>query len=221
MFFAHRSRGVGPGWKRSGTFGARHPPRQIQRIANTVPTIDTAVLFPFDASLVKPCLALFCLALVGCASESPQPYQVKNPAPLPIALDQRFEFRKTKEYFLDPMAPKFDAKTDPSVAFERYYRTYGAITALDTRDRLGVYLDFFWRAPKNSDVRVRLEYRQEKLHAFVQAREVHYPQAKSHNQTEFAIIGDDFADDGRVTAWQALLIVNDRVVALTRSYLWR
>ena len=62
---------------------------------------------------------------------------------------------------------------------------------------------------------MRLEYRQEKLHAFVQAREVHYPQARGHHETEFAIIGDDFFDDGRVIAWRASLIVDGRIVATT------
>jgi hypothetical protein len=183
--------------------------------------IDTKSLFSFDAFFVKACLVLFCLALIGCASQRPKPYQVNKPGPLPIALDQRFQFRKTKEYFLDPIAPKYDAKTDAAVAFERSYRTYGAITARDTSDRVGTYLDFFWRAPRDSDVRVRFEYRQEKLHSFVQAREVHYPRSKKLNRTEFAVIGEDYADDGRVTAWQALLIVNGRVVAVHRSYLWQ
>jgi hypothetical protein len=54
----------------------------------------------------------------------------------------------------------------------------------------------------------------------VQAREVDYPSARGHYQTEFAIIGDDFFDDGRVIAWRALLIVDGRIVAMRRSYLW-
>ena len=97
---------------------------------------------------------------------------------------------------------------------------YGAITALDQHQRFGNYFDFFWRARRAADVRVRLEYRQEKLHAFVQAREVHYPRARGHHKTEFAIIGDDFFDDGRVIAWRASLIVDGRIAAVTRSYLW-
>ena len=81
-------------------------------------------------------------------------------------------------------------------------------------------LGAYWRDRRKADVRVRLEYRQEKLHAFVQAREVRYPDAHGHYKTEFAIIGDDFFDDGRVIAWRASLIVNGRIVAVTRSYLW-
>ncbi len=165
-------------------------------------------------------LALLCLALGGCAATPPHPYQVQNPQPLPIALDPAFAFRKTKEYFLDPAAPRYTAQSDPSVVFERNYHMFGAITALDQHQRYGTYFDFFWRARRQADVRVRLEYRQEQLHAFVQAREVRYPEARGHYKTEFAIIGDDFFDDGRVIAWRASLIVNGRIVALTRSYLW-
>ena len=117
-------------------------------------------------------------------------------------------------------APRLTGQVDPSVVFERNYRMFGAITALDQHQRFGTYFDFFWRARRKADVRVRLEYRQEKLHAFVQAREVRYPEAHGHYKTEFAIVGDDFFDDGRVIAWRASLIVNGRIVAVTRSYLW-
>jgi hypothetical protein len=164
--------------------------------------------------------ACFCLALASCAAPIPKPYQVENLKPLPVASDPDFKLGKTQEYFLDPAAKPLTGQTDASVAFERAYRLYGAVTALDQRQRLGTYFDFFWRARRTGDVRIRLEYRQEKLHAFVQAREVHYLNARGHYRTEFAIIGDDFVDDGRVIAWRASLIVNGRIVDTTRSYLW-
>jgi hypothetical protein len=164
-------------------------------------------------------LAVFCFILASCAT-SPKPYQVEKPQPLRIALEKDFEFRKIKQYFLDPAARPLSGQIDPSVSFERSYRMYGAITALDQRQRFGNYFDFFWVARRAAHVRVRLEYRQEKLHAFVQAREVDYPDGEGHHQTEFAIIGDDFFDDGRVIAWRALLIVDGRIVAMRRSYLW-
>ena len=165
-------------------------------------------------------LAAFCLALAGCAGAVHRPSQVESPKPLPVALDPAFEIRKVQQYFLDPMAKPITAQTDASVAFERGYRMYGAITALDQRQRFGNYFDLFWRARRDADVRVRLEYRQEKLHAFVQAREVRYPHARGHHRTEFSIIGDDFVDDGRVIAWRISLIVDGRIAAVTRSYLW-
>ena len=151
---------------------------------------------------------------------------------LPVALDRDFEFRKTKLFFLNPTPPKAQvskfrsvargaAAADASISFERSYRLFGAITALDQRQRFGDYMDFFWRAKRDADVTVRLEYRQEKLRAFTQSREVNYPAARGSHKTEFQIIGDDYADDGRVLAWRCLLITGGRVVAENRSYLWK
>jgi len=182
--------------------------------------IDTGTHFPFDARVVRIPLALLCLILASCAGAPPQPYQVEKPQPLPVALDKDFEFRKVLQYFLDPKAKPISGQVNAAVSFERGYRMYGAITALDQHQRFGNYFDFFWQARRTADVRVRLEYRQENLHAFVQAREVSYPHARGHYKTEFAIIGDDFFDDGRVISWRATLIVNGRIVATRRSYLW-
>ncbi len=169
--------------------------------------------------IVRILLAAFALFLAGCAGAPPKPYQVAQPGSLPLAPDSAFEIRKLGQYFLDPAA-RITGQIDASVAFERGYRSFGAVTALDQRQRYGNYYDLFWVARRSADVRVRLEYRQEKLHSFVQAREVRYPQAHGHYRTEFAVIGDDFFDDGRVIAWRASLVVDGRIVATRRSYLW-
>ena len=146
--------------------------------------------------------------------------QVEHLKPLPIALDPAFSFRKTIQYFLDPTAKPVNPGVNAAVAFERSYRLYGSLTALDSRQRLGNYYTIFWRADRRADVTVRFEYRQEKLHAFTQAREITYPGAKGTVRTVFAIIGDDFTNDGRVIAWRESLIVNGQIVAMNRSYLW-
>jgi len=79
---------------------------------------------------------------------------------------------------------------------------------------------FFWRVKRPSDVTVRLEYRQEKLHEHTQAQEITYRNVRGTNKTEFKVIGDDYFDDGRVIAWRCLLIANGRIVAENRSFLW-
>jgi hypothetical protein len=137
---------------------------------------------------------------------------------LPLALNDDFEFRKTKLFHLTPAPPP--GVQDAAIRFERDYRLFGAVTGLDQRQRFGHYFDFFWRAKRNANVTVRLEYRQEKLRGFVQAREVNYANVRGNEKTEFAIVGDDYFDDGRVIAWRCLLIENGRIVGLTRSYLW-
>jgi hypothetical protein len=156
-------------------------------------------------------------------------------------LSDDFEFRKTKLFFLGEQGSKAKTQTrsstklnsssrdanqgnsvsqDSSIAFERPYRLFGALTKLDQHQRYGNYFDFFWRAKRLADVTVRLEYRQEKLHDFVQAQEISYNNVHGNHKTEFKVIGDDYFDDGRVTAWRCLLIESGRVVAENRSYLW-
>lgn len=154
--------------------------------------------------------------------------QLTKVEPLPVALDKDFVFRKTKLLLLGS-APgqrratnlSAGAPKDPAVGFEGTYRLFGALTALDQGRRFGNYFDFFWRALRPADITVRLEYRQEKLRSFTQAREVSYSNVKGSRRTSFAVIGDDFHTDGRVLSWRCLLIERGRVVAEERSYLWR
>jgi hypothetical protein len=168
--------------------------------------------------------------LAGNALAADAPRVLSKVNPLPVALSDDFQFRKTKLFLLSETPPKSRKSTfssaqntgiaEASMGFERTYRMYGAITAADQRQRYGNYFDFFWRVKRPANVTVRLEYRQEKLRSFVQAREISYPDAKGNRKTEFAIIGDDYLNDGRVISWRCLLIENGHIVAENRSYLW-
>lgn len=179
------------------------------------------------------------------ARQRVEPQIVEKVSPLPVALSNDFEFRKTKLFFMSEKAPKASERAhqsssstslgggksnspnqkistvpDAPIAFERQYRLFGAVTALDQRQRYGNYFDFYWRAKRPSDVTVRLEYRQEKLHEHVQAQEISYRNVRGTQKTEFKVIGDDYFDDGRVIAWRCLLIENGRIVAENRSFMW-
>ena len=181
-------------------------------------------------------ISLLALFLAGYLWAAPEPKILTKVNPLPVALNDDFQFRKTKLFHLTPTPPKSKRSfssalsSDPnnptagiaeaSLGFERTYRLYGAISNADKSHRYGNYFDFFWRVKRPANVTVRLEYRQEALRAFVQAREISYPNAKGNYKTEFAIIGEDYLQDGRVTAWRCLLIENGKIVAENRSYLW-
>ena len=183
-------------------------------------------------------------------STQPQTQIVTRGGSLPVALNRDFQFRKTKLYLLTELAPgqeksntsgeqpvqgggkggklgstapssKTTTVQDASIRFERQYRLFGAVTKLDQRERTGNYFDFFWRARRLADVTVRLEYKQEKLHAHVQGQEVFYPHVRGSYKTGFKVVGDDYFDDGRVIAWRCLLIEGGQVVAETHSYLWQ
>lgn len=171
-----------------------------------------------------------------------EPKVVEKVTPLPVALDPNFEFRKTKLFFMSEQGPKPSERArqetskvggksnspnqktatlqDAPIVFERQYRLFGAVTGLDSRQRFGNYFDFFWRVKHPSDVTVRLEYRQDKLHEHVQAQEITYRSVRGTHKTEFKVIGDDYFDDGRVISWRCLLIANGRIVAENRSFLW-
>src|SRR5207249_7917742 len=105
-----------------------------------------------------------------------EPKVVEKVTPLPVALDKDFEFRKTKLFFLSEVAPKASERArgttsslgaksnspgqktatlqDAPITFERQYRLYGAVTALDRRQRYGDYFDFFCRTKHASGVTV-------------------------------------------------------------------
>jgi hypothetical protein len=174
---------------------------------------------------------------LDCIRAAEEPRVLTKVNPLSVALDRDFEFRKTKLYLLaDPVARPIGDKAsklssalpdskgatiqDASITFERQYHLYGVVTALDLRQRYGNYFTFFWRAKRDANVTVRLEYRQEKLHAHVQAQEISYPNARGSHRTELKVVGDDYLEDGRVIAWRCLLIENGRIVAENRSFVW-
>jgi hypothetical protein len=187
--------------------------------------------------------AIALLLSASCLAAAPnEPRTVANVSSVPVALDPDFSFRKMKIYTLSDQVPhakgkgptdlqnapkgKFAPSSSKSVAqeaslnFERTYRLYGAVTAADQRQRHGQYFDFFWRAKRPADVTVRFEYKQEKLRALTQAKELAYRDIHGTNRSEFRVIGDEFLDDGKVLAWRCLLIEHGRIVAEKRSFLW-
>jgi hypothetical protein len=137
---------------------------------------------------------------------------------LPLALDDHFQFRKTRLFLDDPKY--FTLTQDPTILYERERINFGAVDAIDKGARLGNYFSFAWRSTGKADITVRLEYRQENLGSYVQAQEVSYTGVKGTMKTDFKVVGDDYRQDGRVMAWRALLIENGKIVGLTASYLW-
>ena len=127
-----------------------------------------------------PAAVVLLISANGFARTVEEPRIVEKKArPLPVALSNDFEFRKTKLYFLNEKAPEQthrarqttstfkpgssgnapNQKTltlqDVPITFERQYRLFGAVTVLDQRQRFGDYFDFFWRAKRPADVTVR------------------------------------------------------------------
>lgn len=163
-----------------------------------------------------PTLVSLALAAAGLRADSPRP--IDKPRVLPLALDDAFQFRKTKLFLNDPY--RFRPSSDPMISFERQRVNFGAVNNYDRQQRYGHYLTFFWRAARKADLTLRLEYRQGNLGSHVQAQELFYKDVKGSVISDFKVIGDDYRDDGKITAWRALLIENGRVVGLNQSFLW-
>ena len=156
-------------------------------------------------------------AVATAAPEIPQ-RRLEKANVLPLALDDRYQFRKVQEFINDPKF--FKPTVDEMIGFERQRLGVGPITNVDRLEVRGHYFGFYWRTRQPGPVTVRFEYRQATLGSYVQAREVSYDHPKGTIETKFQVIGDDYLNDGRIIAWRTLLIADGKIVGLTQSYLW-
>ena len=183
----------------------------------------------FPKTFLAVCLLFWGAGAFADAAPAQPPVTLLGRADaLPLALDPAVEVRKVKADFLETpeitgvRRLRTENSEDQNLAFERRRLLYGAVTPADMRARYGNYYTFFWRARRPGQFTVRLEYRQQKLGAYVQAREVEYPAGEGSRVTRFAVNGDDYVEQGRVSAWRLVVIEDHRkIVALKQSYLWR
>ena len=171
--------------------------------------------------MIRPFAALLAAAALCACSTPKEPLRqipIARANVVPLALSDDFEFHKVTKFLNDP---RFQKPTDNQmIIFERQRANYGAITGVDAIERRGYYFNVWWRAKRQADITVRLEYRQENLGSFVQAKEVRYPVATGAVETKFTIIGDEYKESGKLTAWRLLLIEKGRAVGLHQSFLW-
>jgi hypothetical protein len=170
-------------------------------------------------------LTLIALVVAG------NPLRATNPNPLPLpeanvlpeVLNDDFQFRKFNIYTNAQLRPRATplVTRELAILMERDRRTWGAVDGQEIQERTGQYFTFFWRAKRQANLTLRFEYRQSILKNLVQARELYYPAARGSHESEFAIVGSDFSEDGRVTSWRAILIENNVIVALLQSRAWR
>ncbi len=175
--------------------------------------LAAAVILPAGTSL---------LLMGGCAAPEPPQVKLESANILPLAINSNFVFRKETQFLNDPKTFPKGGPSNDAIDFERRYYMWPATTKLDKDSLKGNYLNFYWwNHGQPADVTVRLEYRQANLGNFVMAREKSYSNVKGSTKTQFTIIGDDYLEDGPITNWRCVLIVDGKIVALTQSYLWR
>lgn len=158
--------------------------------------------------------------LAGCSAPEGPATRLPKANVLPLAIDDSYQFRKILTSSFDPEYVETETKND-MITFERARRSFGAVDSTEMAQRYGNYYTIFWRNSTRSDVTLRLEYRQAGLGNFVMAKERFYPDTAGSHRSTFEVTGDEFSENGGVTAWRALLIVEGRIVALRQSYMWR
>lgn len=158
--------------------------------------------------------------LAGCSVPEGPATRLPKANVLPLAIDDAYQFRKILTSSFDPEYVEIETKND-MINFERARRSFGAVDSTEMAQRHGNCYTIFWRNSTQSDVTLRLEYRQAGLGNYVMAKERSYPDALGSHRSTFEVTGDEFLENGRVTAWRALLIVEGRIVALSQSYMWR
>ena len=162
---------------------------------------------------------LLSIAFASCSAPPEPATNLERAAVLPLEINDSFQIRKIKQnLFSEGRQP--ETESEP-VNFERNRLQWGAINRYELEKRYGNYYQFFWRTSEQADVTVRLEYRQAALGNYVMATERYYPQAKGSYKSEFDTAGDEYLENGRVTSWRVLLIVNGRIVAFRQSFMWR
>ncbi len=109
------------------------------------------------------------------------------------------------------------------VRMEKNRRLLGAVSFAERRQRLGQYYTLFWSDPAGAGsgpVEVLFEFQQGATASRVKHIQKDFPDTEAEGKAEFAVIGDDYFDNGRVLAWRATLRRGNRVLAQKRSYLW-
>lgn len=129
------------------------------------------------------------------------------------------EFTKVKTYLLDDSKRPVGA-VDRMITFERRYHLHGAVSREEMLERFGNYYAFFWKSRDRAPVTLRFEYRQRNTGSEIKVAEIDVPSVKKSNITKLDVTGEDFAENGPVTSWQASLVSDGAVVASTKSFLW-
>ena len=113
---------------------------------------------------------------------------------------------------------------EPMVKMEKHRRLRGAVSMEERRGRLGQYYTLIWHHPEGAgqgEVEIVFQYQQGATASRIKRVVRSFPSTAAEGTAEFAVIGDDYFEGGRVLAWKATLSRGGRELASRQSYLWR
>lgn len=113
---------------------------------------------------------------------------------------------------------------EPMVRMEKSRRLHGAVSMAERRERLGQYYTLLWQDPDGvgrGEVEVLFKYQQGASASRVKIMKKTFPSDAAEGVAEFAVIGDDYFENGKVLSWKAIVIRDGNELASRQSYLWR
>lgn len=109
------------------------------------------------------------------------------------------------------------------VRMEKQRRLRGAVSLEERRQRLGQYYTLIWNDAKGvglGPVEVLFEYRQGGTGSQIKRMSELYPATETEGVIEFAVVGDNYFEHGKVLAWRASVLRAGEEVAVKKSYMW-
>lgn len=111
-----------------------------------------------------------------------------------------------------------DGGSEPMAQNEKLRRLYGAISIEERKQRLGQYYTVLWNAAAGVEKEIIFSYQQGGSRIKEMRRRI--PAGTSDGKEEFAIVGDNYFQNGRVLAWKIDLTTGGKNIASQQSYLW-
>lgn len=112
---------------------------------------------------------------------------------------------------------------EPMVRMEKLRRLHGAVSMEERRQRLGQYYTLTWEDHKgvgSGPVEVLFEYKQGGTASEIKRMSEVYPASETAGVVEFAVVGDNYFDNGKVLAWRASVSRGGEELASKQSFLW-
>ena len=119
---------------------------------------------------------------------------------------------------------KRNSGDEPMVRMEKERRLRGAVSMAERRERLGQYYTMLWSDPAGAgqgEVSVTIQYQQGATASRVKRMVTNFKPSDTEGKAEFAVIGSNYFDGGKVLAWKATVQRGDRVISTKQSYLWQ
>ena len=146
---------------------------------------------------------LVAVMLLGACTRPPEPLAVKQ-----------FQLR-------DQVPATAD---EPLVKMEKLRRLHGAVSMAERREKLGQYYTLVWSHPEgkaSGPVELIFEYQQGASASRVKRIARSFAASETRGTAEFAVIGANYFQGGKVLAWKATLKRGGEVIASRQSYLWQ